>query len=105
MATLNSFDVDGAEVEVVGSFTLLGSLIDNKGHCASEMKRRLVLGMMAMGKLERVWKDRDISQRTKLRIVKTLCFHSSHVRERDMDNQGSGKKRSLPSTCGVGGVC
>jgi len=29
---------------------------------------------MAMGKLERVWKDRDISQKTKLRIVKTLVF-------------------------------
>jgi len=61
-------------VEVVQSFALLGSLIDSQGHCAWEIKRRLVLGRMAMGKLERVWKDRDISQRTKLRIVKTLVF-------------------------------
>jgi len=40
-------------VEVVGSFALLGSLIDSQGHCASEIKRRLVLGRMAMEKLER----------------------------------------------------
>jgi len=33
-STLNSFDVDGAEVEVVGSFALLGSIIDSQGHCA-----------------------------------------------------------------------
>jgi len=52
----------------------MGSLIDKQGHCASEIKRRLVSGRMAMGKLERVWKDRDISQSTKLRIVKTLVF-------------------------------
>jgi len=73
-ATLHSFFVDGVEVEVVGSFSLLGSLIDNQGHCASEIKRRLVLGRIAMGKLEKVWKDRDISQKTKMRIVKTLVF-------------------------------
>jgi len=29
---------------------------------------------MAIGKLEIVWNDRDISQRTKLRIVKKLVF-------------------------------
>jgi len=47
----------------------------NKRHVSKqEIKIRLVFGRMAMGKLERVWKDRDISQRKKLRIVKTLVF-------------------------------
>jgi len=37
-ATLNSFDLDDVEREVVGRFTLLGSLSDNQVHCASEIK-------------------------------------------------------------------
>jgi len=59
---------------VTGRFTLLGSLIDNQGHCASEIKRHLVLGRMAMGNLEKVWKNRDISQNTEMTIVKTLVY-------------------------------
>jgi len=51
--TLNSFDVDGAEVEVVGSFALLGSLIDSQGHCASEIKKTSGIGQDGNGEIRK----------------------------------------------------
>jgi len=73
-AAINTFTLDGISIEVVPSFSLLGSVIEDHGECAMEIKKRIVLGKIAMGKLERIWKDRDITRRTKCRLVKALVF-------------------------------
>ena len=71
---LSSFEVDGMDIEVVHSFNFLGSTISDDGDCSKEIIRRTILGKVAMKGLQRVWKDRDISLATKVRLVKSLVF-------------------------------
>ena len=71
---LSSFNVDGVEIEVVHSFNFLGSTISEDGDCSKEIIRRTILGKVAMKGLQRVWKDKDISLATKVRLVKAFVF-------------------------------
>ena len=49
-------------------------LISNVGLCTTEIKRRLALGRAAMAALNKIWKDKNISTQTKIRLVKALVF-------------------------------
>jgi Reverse transcriptase (RNA-dependent DNA polymerase) len=71
---MTAFMVNNESIEVVPSFVLLGSIIDEDGECSAEIKRRLVLGRAAMGGLEKIWKDKNISVKTKVELVKALVF-------------------------------
>jgi hypothetical protein len=71
---LSSFNVDGTDIEVVHSFNFLGSTISDDGDCSKEIIRRTILGKVAMKGLQRVWKDREISLSTKVRLVKAIVF-------------------------------
>ena len=66
--------VDGKHIEVVSHFIFLGSLITKDGFCEKEIRRRLAMGRSAMGGLTKIWKDRGITLRTKIRLVKALVF-------------------------------
>ena len=66
--------VDGKHIEVVSNFIFLGSLITKDGLCEKEIRRRLAMGRSAMGGLTKIWKDRGITLRTKIRLVKALVF-------------------------------
>ena len=44
------------------------------GDCSYEIKRRLLLRRKAMTNLDRVFKSRDITLLTKVRLVKTMVF-------------------------------
>lgn len=61
-------------LEVVNDFIYLGSSISNTGSCEQEIRRRIGMAKGAMGQLERIWKDRKITQNTKVMLVKTLVF-------------------------------
>jgi len=37
----DSFEIDGEEIEVVASFTFLGSEVEKEGRCGNEIKRRV----------------------------------------------------------------
>ena len=76
MTTANwvSFEIDGEEIEVVKSFTFLGSLIEKEGKCDPEIKRRIAIGKTAMIGLEKIWKDKHVSLDTKKRLVRALIF-------------------------------
>jgi hypothetical protein len=63
-----------AGCEVVSSMTYLGALIDDTGSCDSEIRRRIQLGRAAMTQLTKVWRDRQITRTTKIRLVMTLVF-------------------------------
>ena len=67
--------VDGKHIEVVSHFIFLGSLITKDGFCEKEIRRRLAMDRSAMGGLTKIWKDRGITLRTKIRPVKALVSH------------------------------
>ena len=52
----------------------LGSSITADGDCSHEIKRRLLLGRKAMANLDNIFKSRDITLSTKVRLVKAMVF-------------------------------
>ena len=49
-------------------------LITADGDCSHEIKRRLLLGRKVLTNLDSIFKSRDISLPTKVRIVKAMVF-------------------------------
>ena len=52
----------------------LGSKITADSECSYEMKRRLLLGRKVMTNLDSIFKGRDITLLTKVRLVKAMVF-------------------------------
>ena len=71
---INSWEIDGETVETVSDFIFLGSKITADGECSHEIKRRLLLRRKVMTNLECVFKSRDITLPTKVRLVKAMVF-------------------------------
>ena len=61
-------------METVSDFILGGSKITADGDCSHEIKRRLVLGRKVMINLDSIFKSRDITLPTKVRLVKAMVF-------------------------------
>ena len=51
-----------------------GSKITADGDCSHEIKRCLLLGRKVMTSLDRIFKSRDITLPTKVRLVKAMVF-------------------------------
>ena len=60
--------------ETVADFIFLGSKITTDGDCSHEIKRRLLLGRKVMTNLDSIFKSRDITLPTKVRLVKAMVF-------------------------------
>ena len=71
---ITSWEIDGETVETVSDFTFLGSRISADDDCSHEIKRRLLLGRKVMTNLDSIFKSRDITLPTKVRIVKAMVF-------------------------------
>ena len=69
-----SWEIDGKTVETVSDFILGGSKITADGDCSHEIKRRLLLGRKVMTNLDSIFKSRDITLPTKVRLVKAMVF-------------------------------
>ena len=69
-----SWQIDGETVETVADFIFLGSKITADGDCSHEIKRRLLLGRKVMTNLDSIFKSRDITLPTKVRLVKAMVF-------------------------------
>ena len=69
-----SWQIDGETVETVSDFIFLGSKITADGYCSHEIKRRLLLGRKVMTNLDNIFKNRDITLPTKVRLVKAMVF-------------------------------
>ena len=52
----------------------LGSKITADGDCSHEIKRRLLLGRKVMTTLDSIFKSRDITLPTKVRLVMAIFF-------------------------------
>ena len=61
-------------METVSDFIFLGSKITIDGDCSHEIKRRLLLGRKVMTNLDSIFKGRDITLPTKVRLVKAMVF-------------------------------
>ena len=69
-----SWEIDGETVETVSDFIFGGSKITADGDCSHEIKRGLLLGRKVMSNLDSIFKSRDITLPTKVRLVKALVF-------------------------------
>ena len=71
---ITSWPIDGETVKTVTDFIPLGSKITADGDCSYEIKRRLLLGRKVMANLDSIFKSRDITLPTKVRLVKAMVF-------------------------------
>ena len=71
---ITSWEIDGETVETVSDFIFGDSKITADGDCSHEIKRRLFLGRKVMTNLYGVFKSRDITLPTKVRLVKAMVF-------------------------------
>ena len=65
------WEIDG---EAVSDFSFLGSKITADGDCTHEIKRVFLLGRKVMTNLDSIFKGRDITLPTKVRLVKAMVF-------------------------------
>ena len=73
---ITSWQIDG---ETVADFIFLGSKITANGYCSHEIKRHLLLGRKVMTNLYSIFKSRDITLPTKVRLVKARFFQWSYM--------------------------
>ena len=68
---ITSWQIDG---ETVSDFIFLGSKITADGDCSHEIKMHLFLGRKIMTDLDSIFKSRDITLPTKVRLIKAMVF-------------------------------
>ena len=71
---ITSWEIDEETVETASDFIFLGSKITADGDCTHEIKRHLLLGRQVMTNLDSIFKSRDITLPTKVRLVKAMVF-------------------------------
>ena len=71
---ITSWQIDGETVETVADFIFLGSKITADGDCSYEIKRHLLLGRKVMTNIDSIFKSKDITLPTKVRLVKAMGF-------------------------------
>ena len=71
---ITSLQIDGESMETLRDFIFLGSKITADGDCSHKIKRCLLLGRKSMTNLDSIWKRRDITLPTKIRLVEAMVF-------------------------------
>ena len=71
---ITSWQIDGGTVETVADFIFWGSKITADGDRSHEIKRHLLLGRKVMTNIDSIFKSRDITLSTKVRLVKDMVF-------------------------------
>ena len=71
---ITSWEIDGETAETVADFILGGSKITADGDCSHKIKRRLLFGRKVMTNLHSIFKSRDTTLLTKVRLVKAMVF-------------------------------
>ena len=71
---ITSWEIDGKTVETMSDFILGGSKITIDSDCSHEIKRCLLLGRKVITNLDSIFKSRDITLPTKVRLVKAMVF-------------------------------
>ena len=71
---ITPWEIDGETVEAVSDFIFGGSQITADGDCSHEIKRCFLLQRKVMTNLDSIFKSRDITLPTKVRLVKAMVF-------------------------------
>ena len=71
---ITPWEIDEETVETVSDFIFWGSKITADVDCSHEIKRHLLLGRKVMTSLDSIFKSRDITLPTKVRLVKAMVF-------------------------------
>ena len=71
---ITSGQIDGEIVETVSEFIFWGSKMTADGDCSHEIKRHLLLGRKVMTNLDSIFKSRDTTLSTKVRLDKVMVF-------------------------------
>ena len=72
--SFTSWEINGEKVETVSDYIFLGFQISADGDCSHEIKTHLLLGRNVMTNLGSIFKSRDITLPTKVRLVKAMVF-------------------------------
>ena len=99
---ITSWEIDGETVETVSDLIFLGSKITVDGDCSHEFKRHLLLGRKVMTNLDSIFKSRDISLPTKVRLVKALVFPVVVYGCESWTVKKAERKELVLLNCGVG---
>ena len=87
LSPITSWQIGGETMKTVTDFIFLGSKITADSGCSHEIKRRLLLGRKVMSNLDSIFKSRDITLPTKVRLG--YGFSSSHVWMWELDCEES----------------
>ena len=71
---ITSWEIDGETVETVSDFIFGGSQIPADGDCSHEIKRCLLFERKVNTNLDSIFKSRDITLPTNVRLVKAMVF-------------------------------
>ena len=96
---ITSWQIDGETVETQSDFISLGSKITADGDCSHEIKRRVLLGRIAMTNLV---KSTDITLPTKVRLGKAMVFPWSCMYVRVGLSRKLSAEELMLLNCGVG---
>ena len=66
--------LDDTSLDQVNRFKYLGVTITPSNYSTSEIKSRLLLASTALGKLQKVWSDKDITLPTKIGLLNALVY-------------------------------
>ena len=99
---ITSWEIDGETVETVSDFISGGSKITADGDWSHEIKRRLLLGRKVMTNLDNIFKSRDITLPTKVRLVKAMVFPMVMYRSESWTVKKAERQRIDAFDCGVG---
>ena len=72
--SITPWEIDGETVETVSDFICGDSKVTADGDCSHEIKRRLLLGRKVMTNLDSIFKSRDITLLTKVRLSRLWFF-------------------------------
>ena len=71
---ITSWQIDEETMKTVRDFIFVGSKISADGDCSHEIKRCLLLGRKVMTNVDSIFKSRDITLSTTVRLVKAMVF-------------------------------
>ena len=99
---ITSWEIDGETVETVSDFIFWGSKITADGDCSHEIKTCLLLGRKVMTNLDSIFKSRDISLPTKVRLVKAMVFPVVMYGCESWTVKKAERRKLMLLNCGVG---
>ena len=76
---ITSWEIDGETVGKVSDFIFWGPKITVDGDCSHEIKRHLLFGRKITTNLDNIFKSRDITLPTKVRLVKAIYCHPAYL--------------------------